>query len=122
RAAIGAVVFVSAGELNLMRVVTSGTGTGCGDSLVLHFGLGENDVVDERRALFPSGAVRTLTDVSADQRITIRESKKKSSGGSEGCGCNMAYGSSSTRTHDLSGLALLLVLMLLLTSRRRWGI
>jgi len=123
RAAIGAVVFVEAGGLNLMRVVTSGNGTGCGDSMILHFGLGDSDVVDEIRALFPSGIVRTLEGVDADQRITIRETEEKESGGGdEGCGCNMSYDRSPTRAHDFSGLALLLVLTLLLTSRRRRGI
>ena len=41
--------------------------------LDLHFGLGQSDKVDEIEVRWPSGVVQTLTDVPADQVLSITE-------------------------------------------------
>ena len=41
--------------------------------LDLHFGLGESDKVDEIEVRWPSGVIQTLTDVPADQVLSITE-------------------------------------------------
>jgi hypothetical protein len=40
----------------------------------VHFGLGQQTSVDTLTVKWPSGIVQTLTDVAANQRITITES------------------------------------------------
>ncbi len=40
---------------------------------VVHFGLGEDTQVDELTIHWPSGAVQTLRDLRADQRLTVHE-------------------------------------------------
>ena len=44
--------------------------------LDLHFGLGESDTVDEFEIRWPSGVVQTLTDVAADQVLSITEPER----------------------------------------------
>jgi hypothetical protein len=74
RAAIGAVVEVSAADLRLLRHVQGGTGQGCQDSPYLHFGLGEETSVDEIRVTFPGGATVTFDGpFEADQRLWLFE-------------------------------------------------
>ena len=44
--------------------------------LDLHFGLGQSDKVDEIEIRWPSGVVQTLTDVAADQVLSITEPER----------------------------------------------
>jgi len=123
RAAIGGVVHVKAGDLNLTRFVSGGSGTGCQDSLVLHFGLGDNTEADEVRAVFPSGINRILKNVKADQKITIKETeeKPKEKGEDKGCGCNFTSGNPNfTALANIAG-AMTIVLLGLLALRRFYG-
>lgn len=89
RAAIGAKVLVKSGDLELLRYVSGGFGTGCQDSMVLHFGIGDKTKVDEVKAVFPSGIERTLKNINADQRLTIMETdEEEEKEEKQGCGCS----------------------------------
>ena len=56
------------------RQLYSGSSLGGGDELTVHFGLGTNDRVDTLHLFWPGATVpQVVTDIMADQRITIRE-------------------------------------------------
>ncbi len=69
--AIGAVVEVEAGGSVQVRQVSGGSGTGCQDSMYLHFGLGERDRVDAVRVHFPYGDTVEVRDPDADARLWV---------------------------------------------------
>jgi len=73
RSAIGAVMQLTDGARTQLRHVSGGSGTSVQDSLTQHFGLGDDDHVDELRVLFPGGAEVLLPDLEADQRIWVCE-------------------------------------------------
>ncbi|MFQ6015500.1 MAG: FG-GAP-like repeat-containing protein [Anaerolineae bacterium] len=58
-----------------MQEIGGGTGL-CQPPLLTHFGLGEVSRVDELSVQWPSGIVQTLTDVPADQLLTVTEETK----------------------------------------------
>ena len=73
RDAVGAhVLLTTPGHLQ-MREVHAGSGFVSGSSLVQHFGLGSATVADQIRIRWPSGAESVLTDVPANQLLTVRE-------------------------------------------------
>ena len=74
RDAVGARVLVTAGGMRQMREVHAGAGYLSGSSLVQHFGLGPAASVDRIEIHWPSGSVTTVTDVPANQRLTLTES------------------------------------------------
>ncbi len=53
--------------------VNTAVGYGGGSDVRVHFGLGAETVVKELTLTWPSGTVQTLTDVKADQVLTVRE-------------------------------------------------
>lgn len=63
----GAESFALLGEVQTSRGFQSAS------SAELIFGLGSSDMVQELTILWPSGALETLRDVAADQRLVIRE-------------------------------------------------
>jgi len=69
---IGARLKVSAGDLHQMREISGGRGYGQ-DSPIASFGLGEATIADTVEILWPSGAVEVLTDIAADQLISVEE-------------------------------------------------
>jgi len=73
RDAIGAVVEVHAGGMTLLRQVEGGTGTGCQNSSVLHFGLGAADAVDSIEVRWPSGMVQDVGPLPVDQLHALTE-------------------------------------------------
>jgi hypothetical protein len=74
RDAIGAVAVARVGDMVLREeVLSNSTSAHGGRWLTLQFGLGEATVVPELEITWPSGLVETLTDVAADQRITVVE-------------------------------------------------
>ncbi len=73
RAAIGALVEVQAGGLNMMRQILGGSSAHSQDELLAHFGVAEATMVDEVRITWPSGVQTVLNDVVSDQRLTIEE-------------------------------------------------
>ncbi|WP_132973082.1 CRTAC1 family protein, partial [Thiogranum longum] len=79
RDAIGSVVKLSAGGLNMMRQVKGGSSTHSQDSLVVHFGLGNATSADTLDVMWPSGITTALSDVVADACYTVTESGTVSS-------------------------------------------
>ena len=72
--AIGTIVEARIGEVVLRRQVKGGSSAHSQDALGVHFGLGNAQVVDEIRVLWPSGAEDRLFDVSVDRSIRLIES------------------------------------------------
>ncbi len=70
---IGALVKATIGELTMTAVIHAG-GFQSSSELSAHFGLGTADVVDTLAVSWPNGQITTLTDVAADQTMTISSS------------------------------------------------
>jgi hypothetical protein len=73
RNGIGARIIVTAGGITSVREVTGGSGYFSQDSFTQHFGLMRETAVDQLTVEWPSGKKRTLQNVAANQKITIRE-------------------------------------------------
>ncbi|NJL12703.1 MAG: choice-of-anchor D domain-containing protein [Microscillaceae bacterium] len=73
RDALGSRVQVEAGGQSLLRELSSGGSHASSHSPILHVGLGAATVVDQITVYWPNGGVQTLTNVAANQRITIVE-------------------------------------------------
>jgi enediyne biosynthesis protein E4 len=73
RAAIGAVVTVTAAAVRQSRAVVSQASYYSHDDLRLHFGLGAAAAADRVEIRWPSGATQILTSVAAGKLITITE-------------------------------------------------
>jgi len=56
-----------------MREISAKTGFFSQSELVAHFGLGNADIVDSLIVEWPNGAVQILTDVSANQLLSVTE-------------------------------------------------
>ena len=75
RDALGAVAVSHIGDRSQARQVAGGSGYLARSSSVLHFGLGSATAVDRLEIRWPSGHTQVLTDVEANQRLAIRESR-----------------------------------------------
>ncbi|MBM3985170.1 MAG: CRTAC1 family protein, partial [Planctomycetes bacterium] len=73
RSAIGTVVKARVGSQTMMRQVLGGSSAHSQDELVPHFGLGSATVVDSLEVFWPSGLVTHLSNVAADQYLTVTE-------------------------------------------------
>ena len=73
RAAIGAIVSVSAAGRTSTRAVLSQSSYYSHDDLRLSFGLGAAASVDEIAVRWPSGSVQTLRSVKGDRTVKLRE-------------------------------------------------
>ncbi len=72
RTAIGARVKATVGSTTMMREVTGGTGYhSTQNSLRAHFGLGSSTVVNQLDVRWPDGTLTTLSNVDADQTLTV---------------------------------------------------
>lgn len=71
--AVGARVYLTAGGQTQVQEVRAGSSYLSMDSIELEFGLGEADVVDEVKVLWPSGRVQIIKDLQADQVFEITE-------------------------------------------------
>jgi hypothetical protein len=71
--AIGAIVKVKAGKLDLMRLVQSGTGYISQEDMRRHFGLGPEKVADSVEVIWPDGTTTRRENVKADQVIEIEQ-------------------------------------------------
>jgi len=69
--AVGARVVVKAGGLTLLREVDGGSGFLSQGSPTLEFGLAAATVADSVYVRWPQGYYQILTDVAADQRLTV---------------------------------------------------
>ena len=76
RDGIGAKVFVTAGGVTQLRENSGGMHRIAQDQPLLHFGLGENEQVDLLRIEWPSGAVRELSNITANQTLEIIEDEE----------------------------------------------
>jgi hypothetical protein len=54
---------------------TTAVGYACSSDPRVHFGLGSNTTVKEIRITWPSRAIQLLTNIPADQILTIEEPK-----------------------------------------------
>jgi len=74
RFGVGAQVTVRAGNWMAYREVKGSEGFGSTNPYGVHFGLGAHTKLDRVEIRWPSGAIQTLTDVAANQRISVVES------------------------------------------------
>ncbi|UCE19883.1 MAG: VCBS repeat-containing protein [Gemmatimonadota bacterium] len=81
RDGIGARVALVAGDLRQTREVGGRSGNYGQNSIPVEFGLGQHTQVDSIVIRWPSGIVQVLTDVPADQYLTIVESAHLPGGG-----------------------------------------
>ena len=75
RDGIGAVVKVTAGSDWQSQMLRSGSSYLSASELVLTYGLAQHDRADSVEIRWPSGRVETLSNVAADQTITVTEGK-----------------------------------------------
>jgi enediyne biosynthesis protein E4 len=73
RFGVGARVTVTAGGRQQWREVRAGSSYCSQSAIELHFGLGAVQRVEKLEVRWPSGAVQTLSDVAADQRLVLDE-------------------------------------------------
>lgn len=73
RDAVGAVVSVNAGGVDMLRQVEGGHGYASFNHRTLHFGLAGAEIVDQIQVRWPSGQQQTLEDIAVDQRLRIVE-------------------------------------------------
>ncbi len=76
RDGIGARVIVSAGGQTQHAEVQSGGSYLSHNDLRLHFGLGQAERVDRLEVRWPSGAVQVLSDIAAEQILTVVEPRQ----------------------------------------------
>ena len=69
--AIGAVVRLEAGGLNLMRLITAGTSFLGQEPAEAHFGLGAATTVDRLTVEWPGGTTTVLEDIAADRQLVV---------------------------------------------------
>lgn len=75
-AAIGARVVIHAGELQVLREVSGGKGTGNQSSLVVHAGLGPATVVDQVEIHWPGQGVQTFGPLAVNQALVVTEGEE----------------------------------------------
>ena len=80
RDAIGARIKVTVGDLSQIREVDPGNGFSSQSDRRVHFGLGQEEKVDQIEIRWPSGSTKILKDISTNQIITIVEEETKDDG------------------------------------------
>lgn len=73
RAGIGARIKITTGTSTQMREVDGGSGFCSQDSLWVHFGLGGHESIDKLEIQWPSGKIRSLSSVEANQILSVKE-------------------------------------------------
>jgi hypothetical protein len=71
--AIGATVYVTAGGVTQMRRVSGGDSAHSQSDAILHFGLGDEEMVELVEVVWPVGTVQVFTDVVVDDIVRISE-------------------------------------------------
>lgn len=71
--AIGTTISIRAGDKVQMDQVTGATGYASQNSLILHFGLGDIEMIDELTIKWPSGIEESYTNLSVNKYITVTE-------------------------------------------------
>ncbi len=72
--ALGARIYVTSGDTVQMRELRSGNNYVSQNPVEAHFGLGQSDVLDEVRIVWPDGQESILTDLNSNEFITIQRS------------------------------------------------
>jgi len=76
RDAIGAVAMLKVGDQTLARQVEGGTGVGCQNDSVLHFGLGDSPSATKLTVLWPSGEETVVSaGLNAGELVIVSEKK-----------------------------------------------
>ncbi len=73
RMAVGAQLTVKAGALTVYREVKGSEGFGSTSTFRQHFGLGDNAKIDSLEIRWPGGATQRLTNLDANQILSVRE-------------------------------------------------
>lgn len=73
---IGAWLELTANSKKQYRQITAGKGYRSQDDLTQHFGLGDATIVNSLKIEWPSGIVQILTNISANQTLTVTESRR----------------------------------------------
>ncbi len=76
RSALGARVLCRSSSRRQISWVANSVGYASASDLRVHFGLGEDKMIDELEIQWPSGVVQRLTNVSADQILEVAEPEK----------------------------------------------
>jgi hypothetical protein len=76
RDAVGAKIRLRTSSGWQTRVVSAGSAYLSAQSLIQHFGLGEDDRAKEVKIWWPSGATTDIADLEADHRFTITENSQ----------------------------------------------
>lgn len=71
--AVGARVTITCGELTMTRDLFPGNSFYSQSAAAVHFGLGDNDVVDKLTIRWPDGQLQTLSGLAADRHIRVDE-------------------------------------------------
>ncbi len=78
RDGIGARVMVEIDGKTLIDEVTAGSGFASQNSMTLQFGLGDANMVDQLRVIWPSGHEDVYTDIIPNQKVTVVENENLS--------------------------------------------
>jgi hypothetical protein len=70
---IGAIVRIYGPWGQQVREVRSGEGYGIQNTFAVHFGLGNNTVIDSAKVIWPSGIIDKLTNIGVNQHHTVNE-------------------------------------------------
>ncbi|MCB0703666.1 MAG: VCBS repeat-containing protein [Saprospiraceae bacterium] len=71
--AVGARVVIEGSFGTMIREVRAGESYGIMNSMILHFGLGQETMIDKMTITWPSGTVNIIEDVAGDQFLQIDE-------------------------------------------------
>ena len=77
RDGIGAIIRVRTGENKQLRIISAGDGYASQFSRVAHFGVGENERIDELEVSWPNGKKQLFKGIPADQMIEIDEDESQ---------------------------------------------
>lgn len=89
---VGAVVRATVGNRTWMHAIEAGTNYLSNSELSAHFGLGAATIVDTLSVTWPDGQVTTLSNVPADQTMTIRAPATAACSAPVGPGCSGTNG------------------------------
>ena len=70
---LGARIRLVCGELNMIREVDGGSSHASQNSSIIHFGLGENKIIDSLIVTWPGGKKQNITQILPNQVIEIEE-------------------------------------------------
>lgn len=80
RDAVGSHITLIANGMRQTREVHAGSGYLSGSSLIQHFGLGPATRIELLQIRWPAGGLSTLTNLAANQRLTVQEGPNRGNG------------------------------------------